>query len=310
MHDKATFADLPEFGVAHFTNAEAMTGCTAFVCLEPDGATCGVDVRGGAPATRETDLLRPENMVQKANAVMIGGGSAFGLEASCGAMEELAERGFGFKLGSACVPIVPAACLFDLLLGESAWPTKEDGALAARDACESSGHDPAMGSVGAGCGATVGKTGLPEQAMKGGFGWSGCRMGDLVIISSVAVNALGSICDASGEWIAGPRDESGRILDPFVAAALALGSQGSQQGANTTLGVVLTNAQLDKAGATKVSQMAQDAFARRIVPSHTPNDGDAIFTMASCKVPARVDVVGMLACKTMEEAIIAAIRAA
>ena len=138
MYSQADFSDLPEFGVGHFTNLEALTGCTAFVARgdRAEGVTCAVDVRGGAPATRETDLLRPENMVQKANAVLIGGGSAYGLEAACGAMEALRDAGAGFELGGVRVPIVPAACLFDLLIGRPVWPDKESGAIACKNALD------------------------------------------------------------------------------------------------------------------------------------------------------------------------------
>lgn len=327
----AGFADLPEFGIGHATNAEAMTGCTCFVARgdAKDGVTCGVDVRGGGPATRETDLLRPENMVQAVNAVMIGGGSAFGLEASCGAMEVLAEQGIGFAVGPARVPIVPAACLFDLLIGKPVWPDKHLGAQACKAALNFNAHhgEPEEGSIGAGAGATVGKMGLPEQAMKSGFGWSGARLGELVVVSCVAVNALGNIVDADGSWLAGTRAQDGSVMNPFEAAAAAAAMAASKAQAertqaaspatggktqgpceNTTLGVVLTNATLTKAQATKVAQQTHDAYARAIRPVHTSNDGDTVFVMASGRTEALGDLVGMLACETMEEAIRSAIR--
>lgn len=303
----ATFADIPEFGVAHSTDVEAMTGCTIFVargdCKE--GVTCGVDVRGGGPATRETDLLRPENMVQKVNAVMIGGGSAYGLEASCGAMEALADAGFGFELAGAHVPIIPAACLFDLLIGQPKWPDKAMGAAAAKAALAfdaASGDSIEQGSVGAGTGATTNKAGRIEDIVKSGFGYSGLKFKNLAVVSCVAVNALGSVVENA---------HGNKALELAATAMQAASNAKEQQAApctNTTLGVVLTNATLSKAQATKVSQMSQDAYARAIVPVHTSNDGDAIFTMASGKVAAGVDVVGALACATMEEAIRSATR--
>lgn len=328
MFSPADFSDLPEFGAGHSTDLEALTGCTAFVARGDcrDGVTCGVDVRGGGPATRETDLLRPENMVQKANAVVIGGGSAFGLEASCGVMEELANEGVGFEVGSARVPIVPAACLFDLLVGKPAWPGKEAGAEACRNALAHSGGDLAQGSVGAGTGATVGKTGLPEQAAKSGFGWSGRRMGELVVLACVAVNALGNVTAEDGSWLAGVHDEHGDVIDPLAAAAATMASQAgagtgtsaeqtaaeAENGAgpcgNTTLGVVLTNARLTKAQATKVAQQTHDGYARAIRPVHTTGDGDAVFVMASGKAITPTDMVGVMAADAMEAAIRSAVR--
>lgn len=339
---EATFADIPEFGAGHATNADALTGCTIFVArgICQDGATCGVDVRGGAPATRETDLLRPENMVQKVNAVMIGGGSAYGLEAACGAMEALAEAGFGFELAGARVPIVPAACLFDLPIGKPEWPDKAMGAAAAKAALafDAAGDDALeQGCVGAGTGATINKAGRLEDIVKSGFGYSGLKLGELVVMSCVAVNALGMVVDeAHGDTAlqmmaaaqasaaaqaatqaAGGCEAAGAVTQtatqatgcsvtagPVTQSALV----GQSPCANTTLGVILTNATLDKAQATKVSQMAQDAYARAIVPVHTTNDGDTIFTMASGKVEANIDVVGMLACATMEKAIRSAVK--
>lgn len=329
----ASFVDIPEFGVGHATDPVSLTGCTAFVARgdAAEGVTCGVDVRGGGPATRETDLLKPENMVQKVNAVTIGGGSAFGLEASCGVMETLAERGCGFSVGPAKVPIVPAACLFDLLIGEPRWPDKAMGAEACATALAfdaAAGDEVAQGSVGAGTGATVGKMGRPEQAMKSGFGWCGARLGALVVVSCVAVNALGNVVAEDGSWLAGVRGADGSVIDPFEAAAAMMAAQASPAAdgasgsvgiadaangndgpcANTTLGVVLTNADLTKAQATKVAQQTQDAYARAIKPVHTLSDGDTVFVMASGRAQAMPDVVGMLATETMEGAIRSAVR--
>ncbi len=314
MFEEASFADLPRFRAAHFTDEEGGTGCTVFIA--PEGAVGGVDVRGGAPATRETDLLRPENMVEQIHAVMLSGGSAFGLEAACGAMEVLAQRDVGFHLAGACVPIVCGASLFDLPVGRPVWPGKAAGAKASEAALGSGAPELSQGCVGAGTGATVGKMGLPTQAMKSGFGWAGLKQGSLVVIANVAVNALGNVMASDGSWVAGTLGADGQVEDPFAAAAKALALQASasaqapegQPVSNTTLGCILTNARLTKAQATKVAQVAQDAYARHIKPAHTLNDGDTIFTMASGEVQAMVDQVGILATEAMGRAILSAVR--
>lgn len=312
MFQEASLADLPAFRVAHDTDAEGGTGCT--VLIAPEGAVGGVDVRGGAPATRETDLLRPENMVEKINAVVLSGGSAFGLEASCGVMEELAARGIGFKLAGACVPIVCGASLFDLPVGSAVWPDAAAGRRAAAAAFADAPADLAQGCVGAGTGATVGKLGRPEQAMKSGFGWAALKLGSLVTLACVAVNALGNVRAEDGSWLAGVRGEDGRVADPLAAAAAAFAAaQAAGEGdaapaSNTTIGCILTNARLTKAQATKVAQISQDAYARAIKPVHTTSDGDAIFVMASGEVPAPTDAVAILATEAMERAIRSAVR--
>lgn len=321
------FSDLPEFGAGHFTNLETMTGCTCFVARGEcaAGVTCGVDVRGGGPATRETDLLRPENMVQNVNAVMLSGGSAFGLETANGAMQVLARRGMGFSVGPVRVPIVPAACIFDLLQGEPIPPTIEDGASACEQALEMNGPYLEMGAVGAGTGAIVGQMGMPDQASKSGFGWSGARFQGLVVIACVVVNAVGNVIAEDGTWLAGVHDKEDHILDPIKAAVSTMKEMRELQAAasrdghttNTTLGVVLTNAPLTKAQATKVSQQAQDGYARAIKPVHTLNDGDAIFTMASGTMEnpdeygqLLPDFVGIMAADAMEDAIRLAVNSA
>lgn len=306
MFQEATYADAPAFRAAHRTNAEGGTGCTVFIA--PEGAVGAVDVRGGAPATRETDLLRPENMVERIHAVVLSGGSAFGLEAACGVMDQLAERSIGFQLAGACVPIVCGASLFDLPVGRAVWPSKDDGREAA-GAAFTGAVDLEQGCVGAGAGATVGKMGLPTQAMKSGFGWAGLRMGDLVAIANVAVNAAGNVMAEDGTWLAGTLGEDGRVMDPFAAAARAqmMAAEGGPV-TNTTIGCVLTNASLTKAQATKAAQITHDAYARCIKPVHTLNDGDAIFVMASGEVEAQTDSVAVLATEAMERAIRSAVR--
>lgn len=308
MFQEASLADLPAFLCGHAQNEEAATGCT--VVIAPEGATCGVDVRGGGPATRETDLLKPENMIEAVHAVVLSGGSAFGLAASTGVMEELAERGVGFPLEDARVPIVVGACLFDLLVGQNAHPDAAMGQAAARAAFERDATEPlAEGNVGAGCGASVGKLLGGDRAMKSGFGICGLTLGGVVAVALVAVNALGTVCNAEGTWIAGCRDEQDRVmapLDAFVAMVQAAHPHDTPAAgpcANTTIGVVLTNARLTKAQATKVSSTVHDAYARAIKPVHTSNDGDTVFTFASGEVEVPPDFVAVLATEAMQGAI-------
>ena len=309
MLQPATLADLPSFRCGHAHDTLAGTGCT--VVIAPKGAVCSVDVRGGGPATRETDLLKPENMIQAVHAVVLSGGSAFGLAASSGVMEELSERGIGFRLGGVCVPIVCSACLFDLLIGENAHPDAAMGRAAARAAFERTADVPfAEGNVGAGCGATVGKLLGGEGAMKSGLGVCGLRLGDLVACAIVAVNALGNVRDAGGTWIAGCRNAEGRVMDPLEALeAMAHVTAAPEQGGstpceNTTIGVVLTNAKLTKAQAAKASSTVHDAFARAIKPVHTSNDGDTVFTLSSGEVTCDFDVATALATEAMQGALV------
>lgn len=307
----ASLAELSSFRIGHAQNDEAGTGCT--VVIAPAGATCGVDVRGGGPATRETDLLKPENMIEAVHAVVLSGGSAFGLEASCGVMDELAERKIGFPLGSATVPIVVQACLFDLPVGQPAHPDKAMGRAAAAAAFEDGEVMAQMqGNVGAGCGATVGKMLAPEAAMKSGLGVSCARLGELVVGALVAVNAVGCVRDETG-WIAGCQDGRGGVVDPLRAmaqAAAAMQAAEKAPCANTTIAVVLTNAKLTKAQATKVSSTAHDAYARAIKPVHTSNDGDTIFTFASGEVEAAADMVAVLGAEVLQRAIVSGVKAA
>ncbi len=310
MIQPASLADLPAFRCAHAQDLKAATGCTVFVA--PTGATCGIDVRGGGPATRETDLLKPENMIEAVHAVVLSGGSAFGLEASTGVMEELAAREIGFPVESARVPIVVGACLFDLLVGENAHPDARMGRAACAAALDGE-HVKELeeGNVGAGCGASVGKLLGGSRAMKSGLGVQGLRLGDLVVCAVVAVNALGNVRNEDGRWIAGCRDDEGHVMDPlaaFAALAKTMAEPPSANApcANTTIGIVLTNAKLTKAQATKTSSTVHDAYARAIKPVHTSNDGDAIFTFASGETPAMPDIVAMLATEAMQGAIVRA----
>lgn len=305
MLQPATLADLPAFCCGHADDPQGGTGCT--VCIAPDGATCGVDVRGGGPATRETDLLKPENMIEAVHAVVLSGGSAFGLAASTGVMDELAARGIGFPVETARVPIVVGACLFDLLVGEPVHPDAAMGREAAKKALiASAGAALSEGNVGAGCGASVGKLLGGERAMKSGLGIYGQRLGDLVAVAIVAVNALGNVRATDGAWIAGCRNDDGGVMDPLEALCLVAQNAAPKKSGpceNTTIGVVLTNARLTKAQATKVSSTVHDAYARAIKPVHTSGDGDTVFTFASGEVKADYDITAVLATEAMQGAL-------
>jgi L-aminopeptidase/D-esterase-like protein len=310
MFEIADLSDLDDFGIGHAQNLEWITGCT--VIYAKGGAVCSVDVRGGSPATRETDLLKPENAVQQVNAVCLSGGSAYGLEAACGVMECLNKNGEGFQAGPFNVPIVPGASLFDLPIGQPKWPDKQMGfeaCSAAIEAQRTNDATVAQGNFGAGTGATIGKLGDPKFHMKGGFGYSGLRLGEIVVISCVAVNARGNILAEDSSQLAGFMGAEGRVLDPIetIIAQTKMTNPFEDLNKptveNTTLGCVITNANLTKAQCLKVSQITQDAYGRAIKPVHTSHDGDAIFTMASGRIEADADLVGLIATEAMEQAI-------
>jgi L-aminopeptidase/D-esterase-like protein len=299
--------------VGHHTLAERPTGCT--VVLVEAGAVAGVDVRGGAPGTKETDLLDPVNSVQQVHAITLAGGSAFGLDAATGVMRYLEERNVGFDVRVAKVPIVPAAILIDLWVGGNAKvrPDADCGYAAAKGATSG---PVAEGSIGAGAGATIGKMGDYKRAMKGGVGSFAIQLpSGLVVAALVAVNAAGDVIDpTTGRVVAGMRTEDGKGLADVrtLLRTGALERPQARPGENTTLGVVATNARLTKAQATKVAQMAHDGFARAIAPSHTPGDGDTIFALATGTRAGDPDisVVGALAADAIAEAIVRAIRQA
>jgi L-aminopeptidase/D-esterase-like protein len=300
--------DVEGLTVGHFTHAARATGCSVVLC--PDGAVAGVDVRGGAPGTRDTDLLAPENLVDRIHAVLLTGGSAFGLDAAGGVMRWLEERGHGFAVGNVRVPIVPAAVLFDLWLGD---PSIRPDAAAGYAACEAASNDkPAQGNVGAGAGASVGKLFGIERAMKGGIGTASIRVGAITVAALVAVNATGDVVDPSdGSVLAGARTgaDSHHLLDS--AAALLRGDMPPrlQAGMATTIGVVATDAVLDKAQCRKLAGMAHDGLARCINPIHTPIDGDALFALATgaSGKAGNLTLIGMLAAEATARAVISAI---
>jgi L-aminopeptidase/D-esterase-like protein len=298
--------------VGHHTLGERPTGCT--VVLVPKGAVAGVDVRGAAPGTRETDALDPISAVPQVHAVVLTGGSAFGLDAAAGVVRFLEERNVGLEIRSVRVPIVPAAVLFDLGVGEN--PGIRPGAdCGYRAASEASSGSVTEGSVGAGAGATVGKIAGMERAMKAGIGSAALALPDGTIVAAlVAVNAVGDVIDPStGRVIAGVRTPDGRSLGD-ARQLLRLGAfvRPAPRGEQTTIGVVATNARLTKAEATKVAQMAHDGYARAISPVHTPNDGDTIFALSTGahESDASLTIVGALAADVMADAIVRAARQA
>ena len=305
-----SLTDVRGLRVGHFTDPRRPTGCT--VILTPEGAVAGVDVRGAAPGTRETELLSPLNAVEKVHAVMLAGGSAFGLDAAGGVMRWLDERGFGVRVGPARVPIVPAAILFDLWVGDA--KIRPDAA-SGYAACDAATTEPVVeGNVGAGTGAAVGKLFGIHRAMRGGIGSASITVGGLTVGALVAVNAIGDVVDpATGEPVAGARTADGTALLGTMQA-LRRGDVPAhlQAGTATTLGVVATDAVLTKAQANKVAQMAHDGFARSINPVHTMGDGDTIFALATgaSGIEGNVTLIGALAADVMAIAVQRAVHAA
>lgn len=301
---------VPGLAVGQHTLSERPTGCT--VVLTESGAVAGVDVRGASPGTLETDLLSPVNTIERVHAVVLSGGSAFGLDAASGVVRYLEERGVGYDMRVAKVPIVPAAILFDLGVGDNPKirPTAECGYQAATSATVG---PVAEGNVGAGSGATIGKLAGPNRAMKAGIGTAAITLPNgLIVAALVAVNARGDVIDPSdGKVIAGVRTPDGRgLADARVLIRSGSVRTTSNSGENTTIGVVATNARLTKAQATKMAQMAQDGLARAISPVHTPDDGDTIFALATGvrNQPADMLVIGALAAEAVADAIVRAAR--
>ena len=307
----SALTDIPGLTVGHWTNLDAATGCTVILC--PDGAVAGVDVRGGAPGTREIALLDPICMVDTVHGIMLAGGSAYGLAAADGVMRWLEEHDHGFDVGVAKVPIVPAAILFDLPLGDaSVRPDAAAGYAACQAATSAS---VAEGNVGAGTGATVGKMLGFKQATKGGIGSASRQIGRGVVVAAlVAVNALGDIIDPSTQQIiAGARRPLvGGFVDSMSFAESTIGQKVQDWGrrSNTTLAVVATNVTLSKAGATKVAQMAHDGLARTIRPVHTMLDGDIVFALSKGDQSGDAGLVGAVAADVLATAVVRAVRAA
>ncbi len=290
---QGSIVDVPGLRVGHFTMAERLTGCS--VVLAPEGAVGAVDVRGAAPGTRETDLLDPANLVDKVHAVLLSGGSAFGLDAATGVVRWLEEQGIGFETGYGRVPIVPAAVLFDLpVVREGDNPTARPNAHAGYAACEAATTaPPAAGNVGAGAGACVGKLFGLDRCMKGGIGNASVRVGPWVVGALVACNAVGDVIGpATGQILAGARTADGQnLLD--TQRAFLQGERGNRPlpGTNTTIGVVATNATLTKAQAKRLAMSAHDGLARSIRPAHTTLDGDTLFALATGTEAGAVDLM-------------------
>ncbi len=311
--------DVPGIEVGHADDPQALTGCTVILCM--GGATGGVDQRGGSPGTRETDLLRPLHRVEKVHAVLLSGGSAFGLDAASGVMRYLEEHGIGFDVQVAKVPIVPAAVLFDLALGSS--DVRPDAAMGYAACQSATDAHPGEGNAGAGMGASVGKIMGMAAAVKSGIGTSSIEIGRGVRVGAiVAVNALGDVVDPKNGFIlAGTRaiqvgpvslggqgpfaDTQALMLKPAGKLALKLASRG-----NTVIGVVATNARLTKNEANFVAQMAQDGLARTIRPAHTMLDGDTLFVLSTGKASVDVNTVGAYAAEAVQAAILQAVREA
>jgi len=308
-----SLTDVEGIEVGHWSDEAAATGCTVVVCR--DGAIGGVDVRGSAPGSRETDLLRPGHLVQKVHAVLLTGGSAYGLDAAAGVMRWLEAQGVGFAVGLGVVPIVPAAVLFDLGIGRADVRPDAEAGLAA---CQAANNGPvAEGSVGAGTGATVGKLMGPKFATKSGLGSAARQIGGaekVTVGALVAVNAFGDVVDpAGGEILAGPRNPNGPgFIDTLDRMHGDLSQTAFGFSANTTLAVVATDAVLTKEEANKVAQMAHNGLAQTIRPVHTMFDGDTVFALATGRKfgPANVSVIGAVAAAVLAEAVVRAARQA
>jgi len=302
------FREIDDITIGHAHDLQAGTGCSVVICEK--GATAGVDVRGGAPGTRETDLLNPMNLVETIHAVVLAGGSAFGLDAASGVMQFLEERGVGFDVQVARVPIVCGAVLFDLTVGDARIrPDREMGyrasVAAGKGACEE-------GCVGAGAGASVGKIAGMGRAMKSGLGCYAIQTGELKIGALVAVNCLGDVIDPeTGEKLAGLLSEDRMTLadtEAYMVESVAAG--GNLFAGNTTIGVIVSNARLTKSRAAKLASMSHNGYARAMRPAHSMYDGDTIFTMATGRVEADMSVLGLLAARTMERAVVSAVKSA
>lgn len=291
--------DVKGFQLGNAQDLQGGTGVT--VVLAPKGCVGGVDVRGGAPGGRETDVLRPENAVDQCHAVVLSGGSAFGLRAFDGVVDYLQEKEIGFDVQIAKIPIVSGAILFDLFVGDNkTYPSREMGYQACLNA---SFHNKEMGNIGGGSGCSVGKIFGIQRAMKSGLGQASMQLGDLVVSAVVCVNAVGDVVDpnCSNEKIAGLHNGKTRMS---TVSEIIKGKALQQLGQNTTLACIATNARLNKSECLKVSQMAHDGYARAIHPVHTLSDGDSIFTLASGELETSTNLVGVLGAEVIARAIV------
>ena len=292
--DRNAITDVDGITVGHWTDDVGMTGCT--VVLAPDGNVASCEVRGGAPGTRGTDMLQPGTILETANAIVLTGGSAFGLAAAGGVERYLEERGIGNQIGPFKIPSVPAAVIFDLGTGD---PLRRPGADEGYAACEAASTEVKEGRVGAGTGATVAKLWGPERAVPGGVGTWSVREGHLVVGALMVVNAVGEVIDENGELLAGARLAPGERRQDLMPR---LGP------GNTTIGVVATNGTLRKEAARHLATVANDAVDHAVVPAHTLYDGDTVFTVATGEVEADVATVGRLAAPAVATAIRRAVK--
>ena len=310
MNTPSSITQVAGIQVGHFTDSRRPTGCSVVLC--PEGAVAGVDVRGAAPGTRETDLLTPGNLVEHVHAILLTGGSAWGLDAAAGVMRWLDAHGHGLPVGNgARVPIVPAAVLFDLHVGDARIrPDAQAGWLA----CEAASTRVAQGNVGAGAGASVGKLWGMARAMKGGIGTAAVCVNGVTVGALIAVNAVGDVRDPIGNGLlAGARSADGQRLHDTAAALLAgEAPHAVLPGTNTTIGVVATDMALDKAQAKRLAMSAHDGLARSICPVHTQTDGDTLFALATGRSTQRVHptVLGLMASEAVALAVASAVRAA
>lgn len=301
---KKNVLDVKGIKVGQVENKEALTGCTVVICEE--GATCGVDVRGSAPGTRETDLLSPVNLVDKVHAVVLAGGSAFGLESTCGVARYLEENNIGYDVGITRVPIVVGAVLFDLHIGDyRVRPDLEMG----YEACKRSSDEILnQGNYGAGCGAIVGKLRGIKHCMKGGIGSYSIKLENGLVVSAlIAVNAYGDVYE-NGNIIAGALDDNKNFINTYEAMKKGVKTNSIAQMQNTTIGVVVTNAKLNKNECTKIAQISHNGYARAIHPVHTTFDGDTVFTLATGEIECDINLVGSLAVEVVEKSIANAIK--
>ena len=308
--------EIENIKIGNAQNNEAGTGCTVIICKK--GAVTGLDVRGGGPASRESELMKPTAASGFINAVLLSGGSAFGLDAAGGVMEYLEEKNVGFDVGITKVPLVAQSCIFDLSVGD--MKVRPDKVMAYEACVNSENNNPSMGNAGAGTGATVGKLGGMATAMKGGLGSYAVQIGDLKVGAIVAVNACGDIFDYdTHEIIAGLLTpdlknfaNTEQVIYQMCEAAMAAGGSGieNKEMQNTTIGVIITNGKFTKAQMNKIATMAHNGYARTINPVHTSMDGDSIYAMSVGEVVADMDMVGTLAANVMGHAVCDAIRKA
>jgi L-aminopeptidase/D-esterase-like protein len=302
--------DVAGIEVGHFTDTRRPTGCT--VILAREGAVAGVDVRGAAPGTRETDLLAPTNLVDRVHGILLAGGSAFGLDAAAGVVQWLEEQGVGFPVGPARLPLVPGAVLFDLMVGDAS--IRPDAAAGYR-ACElASAKAPAQGNVGAGAGAAVGKAFGMERAMKGGIGTASVTVDGITVGALIACNAMGDVVDPdTARVIAGARSRNGKaLLDTRRALLRGEPPKPMLAGTNTTIGVIATDAVITKVQASRLATVGHDGLARSINPVHTMSDGDTLFALATGRAGRTIGMLqlGTMAAEAVAIAVACAVRAA